>query len=245
MLTTLVMLLAACAGGAATPTEPSDVLPTGLVGPVAPTTGPTALRYVALGDSFTFGDGVRQTDRWPNQLVRLLRPALDVDLTANLAGRSTKSAAVITDQLPSLLALDPQLVSLQVGVNDVVLLTSTPQEYRDNIGVILDTVLTIVPADRVFVVTTPDYTLTPFGPEQDDDGGDSARIREINVILGEVAAARGIAVVDISPIADRVPVDPTLVATDQLHPSGKQYAGWADLAAETVRAMFQEPDPSP
>lgn len=241
----LIVIATGCATGAPAPTVPVDSLPTGLVGPVAPTTGPAALRYVAIGDSFTFGDGVRQTDRWPNQLVRLLRPTLDVELTANLAGRSTNSAAVITDQLPSLLALDPQIVSLQVGVNDLVLPLSTPAIYRTNIGVILDTVLTAVSADRVFVMTTPDYTLTPAGPMHDDDGGDSARIRELNTILGEVAAARGVAVVDITPIADRVQEDPSLVAPDELHPSGKQYAGWADLAAETVLRLFQVPAASP
>ena len=66
-------------------------------------------------------------------------------------------------------------------------------------------------------------------------------IQHFNELLREAAAARGITVVDISPISDRVPDDPSLVASDGMHPSGKQYAGWADLVAETVRRLFREP----
>ena len=83
-------LLAGCTStGSNGPDGSAQPLPTGLVGPVAPTVGPGALRYVALGDSYTFGDGVKQSDRWPNQLVRILRPDLDLDIVANLSGRST------------------------------------------------------------------------------------------------------------------------------------------------------------
>ena len=52
------------------------------------------------GDSYTFGDGVQQSDRWPNQLVRILRPDLDLDIVANLSGRSTATQDLIEDQLP-------------------------------------------------------------------------------------------------------------------------------------------------
>ena len=86
---------------------------------MAPTPGPGALRYVALGDSYTFGDGVQQADRWPNQLVRILRPDLDIDIAANLSGRSTATQRPHQDQLPQLVELRPQFVSVQVGANDV------------------------------------------------------------------------------------------------------------------------------
>jgi len=236
------VLLAGCtATGSGGPNRSAEPLPTGLVGPVAPTVGPDALRYVALGDSYTFGDGVTQADRWPNQLVRILRPDLDLDIAANLAGRSTASQDVIEDQLPRLVDLEPQFVSVQVGVNDAIAAnTVTAANYSDNMATILDTVLGEVDADRVVVLTTPDYTLTPQGAIFDDPEGRSARTREFNALLRDAARSRGIAVVDISPISDRVPLDPTLVAPDGLHPSGKQYAGWADLVAETVRKLFRE-----
>jgi len=217
----------------------AEALPTGLVGPVAPTTGPGALRFVVLGDSYAYGVGVPQADRWSNQLARILRPDVDIEIAANLSGRSTASADVIQEQLPQLVQLDPQFVGLQVGVNDAIIETP-PATYAANMGVILDTVLARVHrADRVVVLTTPDVTLTPNGPSLvKDPVATKARIQALNVLLRVAAAERGIAVVDVSPISDRVQEDPSLVASDGLDPSGKQYAGWADLVATTVRQLF-------
>ncbi len=240
-----ILLLAGCSS-----TRPNgapgsaEALPTGLVGPVAPTAGPGALRYVALGDSYPFGDGVQQADRWPNQLVRILRPDLDLELDANLSGRSVATQQVINDQLPKLAELRPQFVTIQVGANDIINVGPDAATFRQNMGTILDGVLDAdVPADRIVVVTIPDFTLYPLG---DIFGGSEAkqqRIVQYNEITQELAQDRGIVVVDITPIADRVPEDPTLVAADDRHPSGKQYAGWADLVAETVRRLFRDQPP--
>ncbi len=237
----LAVLLAACARGV--PGGSGPAVPTGLVGPVTPTVGPEALRYVALGDPFTFGDGVRQTDRWPNQLVRILRPALDLDLVANLAGRSVASQQLIEDQLPKLAQLDPGFVSVQVGANDA-FYDVPPADYAENMRTILDEVLVRVAPDRVIVVTAPDFTHAGELSMRDDAEDLAARIDELNQVLTDVAAARGIAVVDIGPIADRVTNDPTLVAPDGEHPSAKQYAGWADRIALHVKRLFDD-DPPP
>jgi lysophospholipase L1-like esterase len=236
-----VGVLTACATGGTGPRRSGDALPTGLVGPVAPTVGPEALRYVALGDSYTMGDGVRQADRWPNQLVRILRPELDLDLVANLASRTTASRQVIEQQLPDLGPRDPQFVTLQVGANDV--RHALPEGYAANVGLILDTVLTYVPSNRVVVLTIPDFTLTEAGSGAEDAEAVSARIAELNGLLREAAEERGVTVVDVAPIADRVTFDPTLVGADGIHPSAKQYAGWADLVAMAVRALFLD-DPA-
>ena len=79
---------------------------------------------------------------------------------------------------------------------------------------------------------------------RDDAEELAARIDELNQVLTDVAATRGIAVVDIGPIADRVTNDPTLVAPDGEHPSAKQYAGWADLIALHAKRLFDD-DPAP
>jgi lysophospholipase L1-like esterase len=209
--------------------------------------GPQALRYVALGDTFTFGDGVRQMDRWPNQLVRILRPELDLDLVANLSGRSIASHDVIDEQLPELSHLEPMFVTVQVGGNDACLWREgSVATYRENMATILDAVLGLVDADRVVVLTAPDFTLMPVQPGtcKGVAAEQSARVAELNDTLHEVASERDVAVVDVAPIADRVTLDPTLVATDGAHPSRKQYAGWADLVALTVRGLFDDTAPA-
>jgi lysophospholipase L1-like esterase len=247
------LLLLGCASTATEgPAGSPEALPTGLVGPVAPTAGPGALRYVALGDSYTYGDGVQQADRWPNQLARILRPDLDIEVAANLSGRSTATQQLISDQLPKLVELRPQFVSVQVGFIDAIFDTP-PDSYAANMAVILDTVLGLVPADRAVVITTPDFTLIPANRIQYEGTPIRARIQRFNQLLRDAASERGIAVVDISAISERVPDDPTLVASDGKHPSGKQYAGWADLIAERVRQLFAttpgsddaSPSPSP
>lgn len=233
-----------CRTGGADPGASSEVLPTGLVGPVAPTVGPEALRYVALGDSYAFGDGVRQRDRWPNQLVHVLRPELDLDLIANLAARSVASRDVIDEQLPGLAALDPQFVTIQVGANDACLFKAdTPVVFAENMGQVLDALVALVGADRVVVLTIPDFTLAPNPPATcaGDRDEQAERIGALNAIIVQAAATRGITVVDVAPIADRVAQDPGLVTADGTYPSAKQYAGWADLAALAIRRLFRAP----
>lgn len=207
--------------------------------PMTPTGGPDDLRYVALGDSYTIGVGVKLRERWPNQLVRVLRPDERVTVIANLAANGATSRDVIEQQLAALAGLEPQFVSLLVGVNDVVRHVD-PELYRLNLGIIFDAVLKVVPADRILVVTTPDYTLTPHGADYGDPVQQSTQIANLNALLIVEAASRGITVVDITPVSRRVPEDPGLLARDELHPSGKQYAGWVELIAPVVRGLLAE-----
>lgn len=198
-----------------------------------------ALRFVALGDSYTIGAGLRPRERWPNQLVRAMRPGINLVLSANLARSSATSEDVIVEQLPQLRSLRPHVVSLLVGVNDVVAGVD-PEAYRANVTTILDAITERLPARRVFILTTPDYTLTPRGGDYGDRAQQSAGIAAINAILAEEAATRGMHLIDISGVSDRVAVDPSLLATDGLHPSAKQYAGWVELIATRMRPALAE-----
>jgi acyl-CoA thioesterase-1 len=195
-----------------------------------------AWRYVALGDSYTIGTSVKPRDRWPNQLVRALRPDADVSLVQNLASNGATTAEVMTQQLPALDELNANVVSLLVGVNDVVRGVDVAT-YRTNLRSILALLAGQLPARSVVVVTTPDYTLTPAGSDYGERSRQSARIKAFNAALQEEASHEGMRVVDITPVSNLVPSDPTLLAADGLHPSGKQYAGWVELIAPQVREM--------
>jgi len=237
------IVVSGCAGATVAPSETGatkDPTRAPTSGPYVRTTAPEtppAFEYVALGDSYTIGTSVKAEDRWPNQLVRTLRPDIDLHLAANLAVNGYTTSDLIAEQLPELDSLDPDFVSVLIGVNDVVRRVG-PEQYRENVAVILDDLQGRMAPDRVLVVSTPDYTLTPQGPRYGDPERQSTRVRRFNAILREEAEARDLGFVDIMPVADRVPDDLTLVARDGLHPSGKQYAGWVELIAPKLRAML-------
>ena len=198
-------------------------------------TAAAPLRYVALGDSYTIGTSVAERERWPNQLVAL-EPRLQ--LVANLGVNGFTSRDLIEVELPQLDGLAPELLTVLIGVNDVV--QGVPAEsYRANVMRILDDAVDRVGADRVLVVTTPDYTVTPSGSDYGDPAEQSAGIHENNAIIAEVARGLGINVVDIVDISLGAGSDRTLVAVDGLHPSGAQYARWVERIAPAVAAMLE------
>jgi len=193
-------------------------------------------RYVALGDSFTIGTSVAPGESWPDQLVARV-PRLK--LVANLAVDGFTSSDVIDVELPRLPPLDPEFVSLLIGVNDVV--QAVPEAvYRANVGAILADLVGRVGAGRVLVVTTPDYTVTPAGADYGDPATQSAAVRRNNQINTELAAARGIRVVDIYDLSLLAGSDRRLVADDGLHPSGAQYALWVERIAPVATELLRD-----
>jgi len=199
-----------------------------------------ALRYVALGDSYTIGTAVGDpAERWPDRLVLALGPTpLTLELVANLGANGFTSRDVIEVELPRLDGLRPEFASLLVGVNDVV--QGVPASaFRANAAQILDDLRRRLPANRIVTVATPDYTVTPQGAAYGDPATQSAAIEANNVIFRDLAAERGIAFVDILDLSHRAADDPSLVADDGLHPSGAQYALWVERIAPVVAELLR------
>jgi acyl-CoA thioesterase I len=203
---------------------------------------PETVRYVALGDSYTIGTSVSETERWPNQLVARLAAedgvaSSKLELAANLALSGFTSKDVINLELPRLGPLDPELVTLLIGVNDVVQGVSLAI-YRRNVELILDELVALVGGDRVLAITTPDYSVTPAGSDYGDPARQAAGIRAVNDALRELATARDIVVIDIHDLSLQAASDRSLVAPDGLHPSGTQYSLWVDRIAPAVVVLI-------
>jgi lysophospholipase L1-like esterase len=195
------------------------------------------LRYVALGDSYTIGTSVGEHERWPNQLAER-EPRLE--LVANLGVNGFTSRDLIEIELPQLDTLRPEFLTVLIGVNDVV--QGVPADtYRRNVVRILRDAVDRVGAQRVLVVTTPDYTVTPSGSDYGDPAQQAAAIRENNAILTEAAQALGIEAVDIHDISLEAATNQSLVAFDGLHPSGAQYARWVERIQPSVAALLDAP----
>jgi len=196
----------------------------------------SAVRFLALGDSYTIGESVDEADRWPNQLARALRAA----------GRDVADPQVIattgwtTDELSAGMdRADPKgpyaLVTLLIGVNNQYR-GRTVEDFRPQFARLLDRAIALAggKAGGVIVVSIPDYGATPFAA-----GSDRAKIaRELdayNAACAEEAARRGVAFVDITPGSRDAATDRTLVADDGLHPSARMYAKWVEQILPVAR----------
>lgn len=194
------------------------------------------VRYVALGDSYTIGTSVTEAERWPNQLVERVDA---LDLVGNPAVNGYTSTDLINQELALLDGLRPELVSVLIGVNDVVRGVSDLQ-YAENVAIILEDLRTMLPAERIICVATPDYTLTPQGASFGDPAQQSDAIVRFNAILREACEARGMSFVpEIFEISQMVRDDPSLVASDGLHPSGAQYRLWVDAIEPVVVQILE------
>ncbi len=195
-----------------------------------------SLRFLALGDSYTIGEGVEPAERWPVQLAAMLRErgveVGDPEIIAT-TGWTTDELSAGIDQA------DPQgpyaLVSLLIGVNNQYR-GRTADEYRDEFRGLLRRAIGFAGGDasRVVVVSIPDWSVTPFA-----EGRDRAQIaREIdafNEVNREIAPELGAHWVDVTPTSRRMP---EALAADGLHPSGAQYREWTKLVLpEALKAL--------
>jgi lysophospholipase L1-like esterase len=188
--------------------------------------------YLALGDSYTIGESVADQERWPNQLVmKLTQAGRPVDKPTIIATTGWR-----TDDLKNAIEkaqLKPEydLVSLLIGVNNFY--QGKPiEQYKIEFTELLNTAIQLAKGkkENVFVVSIPDYGYTPFGkPKQEQI---SKGIDAFNAANKQIADKNGIRYITITDISRKGIVKPDLVATDDLHPSGKQYTEWVTRIAE-------------
>ncbi len=203
-----------------------------------PTAPLAPIRYVALGDSYTIGTSVAPADRWPVGVVAALADASPgLRLVANLGVNGATSGDVVARQLSRLDDLAPDFATLLIGVNDVV--QGVPEaRYRTNLDTILHDLMDRLAVDRIALITTPDYTVTPAGADYGDPADRRAGIARNNAILTELAGGRGVTLIDIFDLSQRAAHDRSLVASDGLHPSGTQYALWVERIAPVIGRLL-------
>jgi lysophospholipase L1-like esterase len=193
-------------------------------------------RFLALGDSYTIGESVSESARWPVQLAKLLREQkIDIADPEIIA-----TTGWTTDELDAgINRADPRgpyaLVTLLIGVNNQYRGRSV-DEFRTQFAALLDRAIGLAggASHHVIVLSIPDWGVTPFA-----QGQDRAKIaREIdafNSVCREECERRKAAFIDITQISKRAAEDRSLVAGDGLHPSGKMYRLWAEAALPAAR----------
>ncbi len=206
----------------------------------------TPVRYLALGDSYTIGQGVPASDRWPVQLADSLQArGIAVDTTAIIASTGWTTGSLLNAINGKNLAGEAyNLISLLIGVNNQYL-NIPPNVYRSQFRQLLDSCLAFAGQDTssIFVVSIPDYAFTPFGNGNTQISGE---IDFYNHINDSITATYGITYFDVTPISRSGLSQPELVASDGLHPSGLQYSLWVSLMLEYIdQALTSVPEAPP
>jgi len=196
---------------------------------------PTAkVRYLALGDSYTIGESVAESERWPVQLIaRLKAKGTSFDAPTIIATTGWRTDDLSQAIAKANLKSEYDLVSLLIGVNNQYQ-GKNVDSYKPEFEELLRTAVRLAGGDkrRVFVVSIPDYGYTPFGkPKQPVITEAIDKYNEANKTITEKMGVRYVYITDISRKSFD---DPQLVAGDGLHPSGKQYGLWVDRIVDQL-----------
>ena len=208
------------------------------------------LSYLALGDSYTIGEGVDAAGRWPVQLAAALRTR-GIDLADP---RILATTGWTTDELWAAMdAAEPlgrwDFVSLLIGVNNQYRGRSV-DDYVGEFHRLLRRAIALAGdrVDRVLVLSIPDWGVTPFAfASGRDREAIAADLDAYNAAARDLCVAHGVAFVDITGISRDRGGAQEMLADDGLHPSATQYARWAQAAlpVAVARLRAQTPDSGP
>ena len=233
----ILLAITACTktGGDSSLMEPVYIPQPGNINP--PDTTQT---YLALGDSYTIGQSVPEQARFPAQTVALLRQSNIPIRTPVYVAATGWTTLNLMDAIKSAQLLPSyDVVSLLIGVNDQYQLRDTTN-YRQRFTALLNKAISLAKnnSKRVFVLSIPDYSVTPFVPAQNKEAV-SRQIDLFNAINKQVAEQYQVSYTDITPGSREGATNPSLIANDQLHPSGSEYAKWAALLAPKIKQVLQ------
>jgi lysophospholipase L1-like esterase len=196
--------------------------------------------YLALGDSYTIGEAVPEAGRFPVQTsLKLAAMGLVFDPPKIIAvtGWTTGNLLSALSQTPPSNTYD--IVTLLIGVNNQYQGRSE-QEYRTEFTALLNKSINYAGGrkNRVFVLSIPDYSVTPFA-KNSDTVRIAKEIDEFNAINKQITQEAGVAYLDITPISREGKSNPGLIAQDGLHPSAQQYERWSSLLAPLIKSSLQ------
>ncbi|GAB3180719.1 SGNH/GDSL hydrolase family protein [Telluribacter humicola] len=199
------------------------------------------LSFLSLGDSYTIGESVPASDRWSVILADLLREEGIAVKSPDIIARTGWTTAELSEAIRQANNKNTyDLVSLLIGVNNQYRGQSL-ERYRTEFRELLQTSINFAGgrADHVFVLSIPDWGVTPFASSRNRE--QIARdIDAFNAVAKEEAGKAGIRFVDITPISRTALNDASLVASDGLHYSGKMHRLWVREALPVVKDIISK-----
>ncbi len=199
----------------------------------------TAIKtFLALGDSYTIGQSVPENDRFPNFTARFLQndgiQCAAPEIIAQTGWTTGNLLARLSSNPPQRSYYD--IVTLLIGVNNQYQGRSQ-SEYRTELTNLLQKALAYSgnSSKRVTVLSIPDWGVTPFASGLDRQRI-ALQIDSFNLINRQVSGQFGVNYIDITPISRLAAGNTSLLASDNLHPSGLMYSKWAEQLAPVVKA---------
>lgn len=197
--------------------------------------------YLALGDSYTIGESVSSNQSFPMQLSRRLESELNTRMETKIIARTGWRTDDLQNGIANTRVDKPQdLVTLLIGVNNQY--QGKPfEQYEKEFPELLNTALDFVEgnAEKVVVISIPDYAFTPFGQSRDVDKI-SREIDQYNAFARSIAIENKVRFVEITDITRSGLEQPQLVASDGLHPSGEAYSKFVDRIFPLVVERFKD-----
>jgi lysophospholipase L1-like esterase len=202
-------------------------------------TGMPVFHYLALGDSYTIGESVPESDRWPDQLAHeLAAEGINTDVTI-----IARTGWTVNELWQGIQVNPPEgtydLVTLLIGVNDQYRGYPTAG-YRDDFRFMLNIAIEYAGGnpDHVIVLSIPDWGVTPFAAGR-DTRIIAEEIDQFNSINRQESEKAGVHYVDVTPISRQVTATSDLIAVDGLHPSGRMYSKWVALVLPIARDILK------
>lgn len=224
-----------------TPTLP--VIPPVTQVPTTPI--PASIKYLALGDSYTIGQSVCETCRYPEQLksgLKVTYPQTNFSLKVIARTGWTTSnliSAINNENLDS----DYDLVTLLIGVNNQYQ-SMDFSVYQREFPQLLDKAIALAKGDKknVLVLSIPDYAYTPFASNysQENRNKISSELARYNNFAENYCDTKGVSFISITDITQQGLSNNTLVASDGLHPSESAYKLFVDRIFSKVKMILQD-----
>ncbi len=197
------------------------------------------ISYLALGDSYTIGEGVALFQSFPYQLVQLLRAGYYDCHSPEILAKTGWTTDELQENMQSYLFNSHyDLVTLLIGVNNQYRGGSEKVFSKQFHELLLDAIgFANNVRKNVHVLSIPNWGLSPFAEDRDRDKI-TAEIGRFNSIIEETSSNEQVSFIDItSSFIDR-PNDASLFAQDGLHPSSMEYARWASLLFERISSTL-------
>lgn len=194
-----------------------------------------SINYLALGDSYTIGQGVEIFETWPKLLEKDIENKIDIEINTQIIAASGMDTKELLYAIKDSKTFESYgLVSLLIGVNNQFRGLKI-DHFREELDQLIDQSIyfTNNNVNRVFVLSIPDWSATPFG-QSFDFRSNRIEIDKFNNIIKIICSEKGVDYFDITEISRWASSQSSLLVEDQLHPSKKMYQLWVDQIIKDV-----------